>query len=104
MSLNQDLARLFHRMSSIMQIKGENQFKALAMAKVGRILDDMSMDIKDCYENNTLCDLEGIGASSQKIIEEYIKTGRSTDYEELMASIPAGLLDLLAIPSMGPKT
>ena len=48
--------------------------------------------------------MEGVGPASQRIIEEYIKTGRSTDYEELSESVPAGLIPLLGIPSLGPKT
>jgi DNA polymerase (family 10) len=38
------------------------------------------------------------------VIEEYIKTGRSTDYDELSESVPAGLIELMGIPSLGPKT
>jgi DNA polymerase (family 10) len=64
----------------------------------------MAFDIRKCYEEGKLCDLEGVGPASQRIIEEYIKTGRSTDYEELSASVPAGLIPLLGIPSLGPKT
>jgi DNA polymerase (family 10) len=104
MSLNNDLSNLFSTMAALMEIKGESTFKAIAFGKVSRLLNDMAFDIRKCYEEGGLCDLEGIGASSQRIIEEYIKTGRSTDYEELAASVPAGLIPLLAIPSMGPKT
>ena len=42
--------------------------------------------------------------SCQKVIEDYIKTGRSPDYDELAASVPAGLLPMLQIPGLGPKT
>ena len=38
------------------------------------------------------------------MIEEYVKTGRSSDYESLAASVPAGLIPLMQIPSLGPKT
>src|SRR3954468_24093693 len=104
MSLNHELSNLFLSMSRIMEVKGENVFKVLAFQKVGRILNDMTVDIKKCFEQGTLCDLEGIGGSSRKVIEEYIQTGRCTDYEELAASVPAGLLPLMDIPGLGPKT
>ena len=48
--------------------------------------------------------VKGIGKSSGTIIVDFLQTGRSVDYDELLASIPAGLLDLLDIPGMGPKT
>ena len=104
MSLNADLSNLFSTMAALMEIKGESVFKAIAFSKVSRLLNDMAFDIRKCYEEGKLCDLEGVGPASQRIIEEYIKTGRSTDYEELSESVPAGLIPLLGIPSLGPKT
>jgi DNA polymerase (family 10) len=104
MSLNYELADVFARMAAIMEIKGENAFKAIAFSKVGRILKDMTIDIRQAVENGTLCDIDGIGKSSQKVIEDYVRTGRSVDHDELAASVPAGLLPLLEIPGLGPKT
>src|SRR5688572_23243751 len=104
MSVNHELARLFSTMAALMEIKGESVFKAIAFGKVGRLLENMTDDIRDCVERGTLCDIEGVGASSQKVIEEYVKTGRSSDYESLAGSVPAGLVPLLEIPSLGPKT
>jgi DNA polymerase (family 10) len=104
MSLNQQLADLFKSMSQVMEIKGENMFKVLAFQKVGRILNDMALDIKQVFDDGKLAEVEGIGESSRRIIEEFIRTGRSTDYDELAASVPAGLLPLLDIPGLGPKT
>src|ERR1044071_9886101 len=94
MSLNSELSSLFSHMADIMDIKGENTFKVLAFRKVGRILKEMTLDVRRCVEENTLCEIEGIGKSSQRIIEEYVKTGRSTDYDELVQSVPAGLIPL----------
>jgi DNA polymerase (family 10) len=104
MSLNQELARMFSTMAALLEIKGESVFKAIAFGKVGRLLENTTEDIRACVEQGTLCDIEGIGASSQKVIEEYVRTGRSSDYESLSASVPAGLIPLLQIPSLGPKT
>src|SRR5688572_1738612 len=104
MSLNHEISRLFATMAALMEIKGESVFKAIAFGKVGRLLENMTQDVRECVENNTLCDIEGVGASSQKVITEYVKTGRSSDYESLAASVPAGLIPLLAIPGLGPKT
>src|SRR2546421_712200 len=101
MSLNTDLSDLFARMAAILEIKGENAFKAISFAKGGRLLRDWTVDGRDCIEKETLCDIEGIGPSSQKIIEEYAKSGRSTDYDELAANVPSGLLPMLAISGLG---
>ncbi len=104
MSLNTDLSALFATMADIMDIKGENTFKVLAFRKVGRILGDLPFDVRECIKNNTLCEIEGIGPSSQRIIEEFVATGRSSDAETLAQSVPATLLPLLQVEGLGPKT
>ncbi len=87
-----------------MDIKGESVFKSIAFSKVSRLLKDMTFDIRKAHTEGKLDEIEGIGASSRKIIEEYITTGTSTDADELKASVPAGLIPMLEIPGLGPKT
>ena len=104
MSLNHELADLFAQMAAIMEIKGENAFKAIAFSKVGRILKDMTFDVREAVEKGTLEEINGIGKSSHKVIEDYVRTGRSVDHDELAASVPSGLLPLMDISGLGPKT
>lgn len=104
MALNHDLSALFERMAQIMEIKGENAFKCIAFHKVARILKDSTIDLRKAVETNTLKGVEGIGDSSRRIIEQVVREGRSTDFEELAASVPSGLIPMLEIPSLGPKT
>jgi DNA polymerase (family 10) len=104
MPLNTDLCDLFRTFAALMDIKGESAFKAIAFSKVSRILKDMTLDLEEACRNGTLKDLEGIGPSSQRIIEQYIKTGRSQDFDEVSASVPSGLIPMLEIPGLGPKT
>jgi DNA polymerase (family 10) len=104
MSLNYELSELFRGLSQIMEIKSENPFKAIAFQKVSRILRELPEDIGDCVRAGTVCDIQGIGEASRAVIEEYVKTGHSTAYDEVAASVPAGLIPLLRIPGLGPKT
>jgi DNA polymerase (family 10) len=104
MSLNHDLSNLFATAADVMDIKGENSFKVLAFRKVSRILKDLSIDIRKSIDDNTLADIAGIGQHSQRIIEEFARTGRSTEIEELLHSLPEGLLPLLHVGGLGPKT
>jgi DNA polymerase (family 10) len=104
MSLNHELSDLFKSMAAIMEIKGESVFKSIAFSKVSRLLKDMTLDIRKVHSEGKLKEVEGIGASSLKIIEEFITTGRSSDAESLAASVPAGLIPMLEIPGLGPKT
>jgi DNA polymerase (family X) len=104
MSLNHELSDLFKTMAAIMEIKGESVFKSIAFSKVSRLLKDMTFDIRKAHAEGKLAEIEGIGASSRKIIEDFITTGSSNDFVELSTSVPAGLLPMLEIPGLGPKT
>lgn len=104
MSKNTELSDLFARFASLMDLKGESAFKSIAFSKVSRILKDATFDIADITAQGKLKTVEGVGPSSQKIIEEYLATGKSTDLEQVAADIPPGLIKMLDIPGLGPKT
>jgi DNA polymerase (family 10) len=104
MSVDHELSDLFAKFAAIMEIKGENVFKAIAFSKVSRLLKDMTFDIKQAVLDEKVGNIEGIGAGSRRIIEQYIKEGRSVDFDEAAASVPPGLLPMLDIPGLGPKT
>src|SRR4029077_10462456 len=88
MSLNSHLSDLFKTFAALLEIKGEPVFKAIAFSRVSRVVGDLTTDIREMVEKGTLDELEGVGASSRRIIEEYVKTGKSTDFEDVSKSIP----------------
>ncbi len=104
MPLNDELSTLFANLSALMELRGDNVFKIIAFQKVGRIIRELNIDLKKCMEEGKLCDIEGIGKGSQQIIEEYITSGKSSVYAEVSAAIPAGLVPMLQIEGLGPKT
>ncbi len=65
---------------------------------------ELTFDIRQAYEKEELDQIAGIGESSRRIIAEYIRTGKSTEYDEVAASVPAGLLPMMEIGGLGPKT
>ena len=104
MSVNRDLADLFRTAAAILDIRGEPVFKSIAFSKVSRVLESLTDDVRKLVESDRLKDIPGIGASSRKMIEDYVRTGSSPDFESLRKTIPEGLIRLLDVPSLGPKT
>ena len=104
MSLNEELSALFDKFAALLQIKGEPVFKAIAFQKVGRLLKDSTIDIRQLIAEDKLKDVEGIGKSSRRIIEQFAAEGRSDDFDEAAAGVPVGLFEMLEIPGVGPKT
>lgn len=104
MALNMELSDLFAELATLMELKGENSFKVIAFAKVSRMLRETSEDLRKSVDEGTVGQIEGIGKSSAAIIEEYVRTGKSSVYAEISADVPPGLPPLLQIEGMGPKT
>ena len=104
---NKELAAMFATMARVLDLKEGGGFRAISFNKVSRALDEMPADVKAVHDDGgekALAKLDGIGKSSAKIIADYIGEGRSVDYDELIASVPPGVLAMLDIGGMGPKT
>lgn len=101
---NAQIANIFNRMADILEFKGENSFKINAYRKAARVIQDLTEDIETLTNEGRLRDIPGVGEGIAKKIDEYIKTGRMSKYEELKADVPESLIDLLGIQGLGPKT
>jgi len=98
-----EIADILEEIAVLLELKGENPFKARAYTNAARTLDTFDGDLMQLVEENRLGELSGIGEALQQKITELAKTGRLDYYETLRASFPAGLLGLLDIPALGPK-
>jgi DNA polymerase (family 10) len=94
---------ILEEIAVLLELKGENPFKALAYAKAARALDSYDGDIAILVAENRLSELPGLGDALRQKITSLVTTGRLEYYETLRASVPEGLLPLLDIPALGPK-
>ncbi len=102
--INQELARVFDEIADLMEIRGEDDvFRINTYRKVARSLGDLSEDISEIAARGELQKIPGIGKGSAERIEQYLREGKIAIHEELRSKLPAGLLDLLRIPGLGPK-
>ncbi|MDP6480153.1 MAG: hypothetical protein QGI75_08940, partial [Phycisphaerales bacterium] len=101
MTVNQELAGLFHEMATLLELTGANQFRINAHSKVAGILEDLPQGIGDIEKPSSIA---GIGKGSAAKIAEYLETGRIEAHDALLEEIPDGLLEVMAVPGLGPKT
>ena len=101
---NKELADLFDKMADILEFKNENPFKISAYRKASRVLGDLTQDIQEIAESGELKKVPGIGEGMAQKIEEYLKTGKITKYEEVKKGVSDELIAMMDIPGMGPKT
>jgi DNA polymerase (family 10) len=101
---NQEVANIFRDIASILEIKGENPFRIRAYEKVALNIESLTGDIAAIAEGKELERIPGVGKDLAKKIEEILNTGTCSHLEELKKEIPAGLIEMLAVPGLGPKT
>lgn len=89
--------------ATLLELKGENPFKARAYTNAARALEGMSEPLDKVIAENRLSEVNGIGESIQKKIIELVTTGKLAYYEELKLATPPGLVAMLDIPGVGPK-
>jgi DNA polymerase (family 10) len=101
---NQRIAEIFSNIARILEIKQDNPFRIRAYQRAAQNVRELSEDIRGLVSEERLSDIPCVGRDLGNKIKEILSTGKLKFYEELRKSIPSGLLDLLRIPSVGPKT
>lgn len=101
---NKQIAATFYSLADILEIKGEDAFRVNAYRRAARVIEDLATDIAVLAEAGELTTLPGVGAGTAGRIEEYLRTGKMQDHEEQRKTLPKGLLELLEVPGLGPKT
>ena len=102
---NAQLATLFKQMAAITEILGGDRFRINAFNRAARVIEELADDLSTVGpDTDKLSAIEGIGKGTAGRISEYLSTGKLQEHDELLAKIPSGLLPLLNISGLGPKT
>lgn len=99
----QEVSEILDEIGTLLELKGENPFKSRAYANASRTIAALEMDLGEAVRSGALKEVKGIGAALFEKIGELVTTGKLAYYEELKAAVPAGLLEMLRIPGLGPK-
>jgi len=102
---NAEIARLLGEVADLLEISAGNPFKVRAYRNAARTVADHPDPLSELVKEKTfdLTDLPGIGGSIAREITALLETGTLPQRQQLVATIPPGLLDLLRIPGLGPK-
>ena len=102
---NPDIARLFDEVADLLEIQDANPFRVRAYRNAARTIRDYPEPIAELVHSGgkDLTEIPGIGEDLAEKITDIVKTGELPLRKQLAAKLPAGLLDLLRIPGLGPK-
>ncbi|MBA2263118.1 MAG: DNA polymerase/3'-5' exonuclease PolX [Chloroflexi bacterium] len=101
---NSELARIFNEIGDMLEILGEVVYKAVAYRRVADAVERYPDDVAALYRRGDPPKLPGAGAALTAKLAELAETGRLEYHERLRAQVPDGLLDILRVPGVGPKT
>jgi DNA polymerase (family X) len=97
------VAEILLEIGTLLELKGENPFKTRAYANAARTLEGLGEPLAKLVAEKRLGEIKGIGEALEQKITELVETGRLKYYDELKASIPPGLIEMLEISGLGPK-
>lgn len=101
---NFEVARQFELMADILELKGENPFRIRAYRRAAQNLESLSEEIEAVAREKRLEDIPGVGADLAGKIQEYLSTGKIKEIAAASKGIPRGVVELMNIPGVGPRT
>ncbi|UEG49882.1 PHP domain-containing protein [Ferruginibacter lapsinanis] len=99
---NSQIADCFSLLAKLMEIHGENSFKAKSYAAAAFNIEKLPMQLSE-MDKAELFLLKGIGESSAKKIIELLETGELSSLKDIILKTPNGVVEMLNIKGIGPK-
>lgn len=101
---NAELARIFNEIGDMLEILGEVVYKAVAYRRVADVVERYPDDVAALFRRGEPPKIPGAGAALNAKLAELAETGRLEYHERLRSQVPDGLLEILRVPGVGPKT
>jgi DNA polymerase (family 10) len=87
----------------LLEIKGENPFKAQAYERGAAALENLDGDFDALIKAGRLQEIAGVGKALAAIIEEIYRTGECYLLQQLREGLPSGAVELSEIPGLSLK-
>jgi len=104
---NEQIARRFNRMASLMEVRGEDTFRVRSYRMAAEAIETWPTPMKEIARDDGAAGLQeipGVGKALAGKIIDLIDRGTFDAWERLTAETPETVLDLLELPGVGPKT
>jgi DNA polymerase (family 10) len=102
---NPTMARLLEETADLLEIDGGDSFRIRSYRRAAEAADQTTVDLMTAAADTArLLEIPGIGKGMAANLQAIAATGTLPLREELLAKYGAGLLELLKLPGMGPKT
>ena len=99
----EQVAAVLTEIGTLLELKGENPFKTRAYHNAARTLEGLAEPLEKVIAEGRLGEIKGFGEALVDKITKLVTTGNLPYYDELKASVAPGLVEMLGIPTLGPK-
>lgn len=94
-------AHVLNQIGRLLQLKGEQRFKAKAYQGAARALIALDTDdLGPLLRSGELADTPGIGPATLSVVRDLVETGESRYLNQLSEGMPSGMLDLMRVPGL----
>ena len=100
---NTEIAGVLKQTAALMELTGSNPFRIRAYSGAARTIERMEAPVVDLAAAGDLTSVKGIGEGLAAQIEDLLTTGSFSLLDDLLASLPPGLLDMLQVKGLGAK-
>lgn len=102
---NQEVERVFTDIATLLQLKGESVFKVRAYTRAAEVFEHLPGQVAlIARDEDALKEIPGIGKAIASKTHELVATGKMEFFEKLRGEFAPGLLDIMTVPEVGPKT
>jgi len=95
---------ILREIAQLLELKGDNPFRIRAYQRAARVIEGLGDNLQDVASQDNLISIPGIGKDLSAKIKEIVATGTLQYYEQLKEDIPRGLMQMLGISGLGPRT
>jgi DNA polymerase (family 10) len=100
---NRKVADTLIFMGELLEIKGEDPYKIRAFYRAAEEIGRLPRSVAG-MSGEELREIRGVGKAIAQKIQDIVSTGTFPELEDVKSTIPPALLELLAVPGVGPKT
>ncbi len=100
---NVEIASMLYELAEIMDLKGD-VFKRNAYRRAAQSVENLDDEVSVYRAEGRLESIPGVGKAIAQKIAEMLDTGGLKALDELRAEFPSGVVELMRVPEIGPKT